>query len=329
MNAWSKDSHHWVCLLFPTVCLLTACLLGACHRSGTSPTSGGRSYEVLVTGPDSRAVHAVAEALRSIPMPGLPQEEQAFDVSVLVKPELEQGTRYARNIILVSTDSTHLKATRTLYQQNVYAHPQTIIHIDAPSVARLQTDLPSCIQSVSDQLTRAEINHAIVNLRAHHNREAEQLVADSFGCRLWIPEDLTKTTRGKDFLWFSNQSASGMQNICVYRYAADSLLRQQLLTVRDSIMRIYVTGEADSTFMKTVRESVTFRVKGEHDITQLGARGLWEMEGVAMGGPFVSLALKQGDSVLCVEGFVYAPEMKKRNLVRRLEASLYTVKCKK
>lgn len=324
MNAWSKHRYRLLCLLF-----LAACILSACHRSDVIPTSGGRSYEVLVTGADAAAVNAVAEALRSIPMPGLPQDEPAFDVSVLVKPQLDQGTRYARNIILVSADSTHLQQTRILYEQNVYAHPQTIIHIDAPSVARLQADLPSGIQSISDQLTRAEMSNAIVNLRTHHNKKAEQLIADSFGCRLWVPEDLTKVKQGDHFMWFSNQSARGMQNICIYRFAADSLRRQQLLSVRDSIMRLYITGETDSTFMKTISESVEFRVKSNDGITQLGARGLWEMEGVAMGGPFVSLALLQGDSILCVEGFVYAPEMKKRNLIRRLEASLYTVKCKK
>jgi hypothetical protein len=45
-----------------------------------------------------------------------------------------------------------------------------------------------------------------------------------------------------------------------------------------------------------------------------------------MGGPFVSLSMPQGDSTLVVEAFVYAPEMKKRSLVRRLEASLHTLK---
>jgi len=50
------------------------------------------------------------------------------------------------------------------------------------------------------------------------------------------------------------------------------------------------------------------------------------MEGDNMGGPFVSMARSMADSVLCIEGFVYAPEMNKRNLIRRLEAALYTLK---
>ena len=47
-----------------------------------------------------------------------------------------------------------------------------------------------------------------------------------------------------------------------------------------------------------------------------------------MGGPFVSHAQldPSGQRVLVVEGFVYAPESNKANLIRRLEAALYTLR---
>ena len=51
------------------------------------------------------------------------------------------------------------------------------------------------------------------------------------------------------------------------------------------------------------------------------------MEGDAMGGPFVSHAVI--DSVrgrtLVAETFVYAPGEKKRNIMKRMEAVLYTL----
>ena len=60
-------------------------------------------------------------------------------------------------------------------------------------------------------------------------------------------------------------------------------------------------------------------------------RGLWEMEGDAMGGPFVSHSIVDSSRrrIIVAEGFVYAPGMKKRNLLRQLEASLYTLKLSK
>jgi hypothetical protein len=56
-------------------------------------------------------------------------------------------------------------------------------------------------------------------------------------------------------------------------------------------------------------------------------RGLWEMQGDMMGGPFVSHARldEKNNRVVVVEGFVFAPETNKRNYIRRIEAALYTL----
>ena len=78
--------------------------------------------------------------------------------------------------------------------------------------------------------------------------------------------------------------------------------------------------------MKTVPTSLIQSHAEGRDII----RGLWEMEGDAMGGPFVAHCWK--DSVtgktMTALAFVYAPEMKKRNKIKQLEAVLYTMKVK-
>ena len=57
-------------------------------------------------------------------------------------------------------------------------------------------------------------------------------------------------------------------------------------------------------------------------------RGLWKMVGDLMGGPFVSIARvdEANGRIVVAEGFVYAPETKKRNFIRKLEAALYTLR---
>ena len=56
-------------------------------------------------------------------------------------------------------------------------------------------------------------------------------------------------------------------------------------------------------------------------------RGLWEMENDMMGGPFVSYS--QVDTakniVVVTEGFIYAPEKRKRDYIREMEAALQTL----
>ena len=56
-------------------------------------------------------------------------------------------------------------------------------------------------------------------------------------------------------------------------------------------------------------------------------RGLWEMTTDMMGGPFVSQAFVNENTgrVIFIDVYVYAPEKKKRSLIRNLEASFYTI----
>ena len=314
--------------------VVVALLMSGCGRSGL-PTSGGRSYEVLVTGSEQEAVDSTARLLRSIETEGLPQRESSFGVSSIVADGLSQGTRYARNIVLVTITTTHhptpnthhpSPATQLLIQRDVYAHPQTIVRLEAPSVAQLLKDLPALRQTIGDELLRAEMNNAIANLREHHNPTALSLTDSLFGCRLWVPADLNKVSSGHDFLWFASDGASAMQSVCVYRVPADTLTPIRMLDLRDSVMRANIPCERPGAYMTTLRESVIVRRQPDGGNEVMGMRGLWATEGDSMGGPFVSMSRQVGDSLLCVEAFVYAPSTGKRNMMRRLEACLYTLK---
>ena len=88
----------------------------------------------------------------------------------------------------------------------------------------------------------------------------------------------------------------------------------------DSVLQKNMLGETDEMYMI---------------IPRLGERGLWEMEGDAMGGPYVMKIIRRQkngkisgrkNEIIVVIGFVYAPEMKKRNLIKQLEAVLTTIR---
>lgn len=63
----------------------------------------------------------------------------------------------------------------------------------------------------------------------------------------------------------------------------------------------------------------------------LSERGLWEMKGDAMGGPYVMRRIcpGKGKDEIIIIGFVYAPEMKKKILIKQLEAAISTIKYKR
>ena len=95
-----------------------------------------------------------------------------------------------------------------------------------------------------------------------------------------------------------------------------------------SVMKINIPGSLEGMYVATDTNYVEVKniaVKGEYAFE---ARGLWYMKGDMMGGPFVSHARvdRPNGRVVVVEGFVYAPEKPKRDLMRQLEAVLYTLK---
>ena len=97
---------------------------------------------------------------------------------------------------------------------------------------------------------------------------------------------------------------------------------------RDSVMKANIPGAREGMYMSTDSLMTDVRpisVQGDY---ALEARGLWRIKGDFMGGPFVSHVRldKANQRIIVSEIFIYSPDKMKRNLVRQMEASLYTLK---
>ena len=93
-------------------------------------------------------------------------------------------------------------------------------------------------------------------------------------------------------------------------------------------MKANIPGAREGMYMATdslMTDVRPLNVQGEY---ALEARGLWRMKGDFMGGPYVSHTRldEKNQRIITAEIFVYSPDKMKRNLVRQMEASLYTLK---
>lgn len=286
----------------------------ACRERGSLlPESGGRPFEVTVV----NDVDSIVACAIGGDVVVLPQSEPQFDVSEvrMDKSEAIGGVlRYARSLVVVDINPRQYSGVSIRHERNVYAEPQIIVRVCAPSADALRRELqPSKIAGL---LLRNEMSVAVNRLWRRHNPKMEAEVARMFGISMAIPADMTSMKRGNDFLWISNNSPTAMQNICVY-----------LTGNRDSVMQANIKGETDSMYVATAKGSVVTSDVKFRGRTITERRGLWEMKGDAMGGPFVAhtLRLAHGQTEVTVEAFVYAPGMKKRNLLMQAEAALWTV----
>ena len=290
------------------------------------PHSGGDPYEVLLMTEDAET-RAWLDSILTADVVGLPQSESFCKVSHTHGKALNQTTRYARCIVKVNVGEAYPKL-HIGYEKNVFADPQLLVTVNAPSKEKLKANLSRIGKQLTELIDRFEINAEIAFLKKHSNVQGENAVYKSFGWNIRIPADMTAMKRGHDFLWLSNNASEGMQNVCIYTFPETVLNAKNYLDKRDSVMKKNIPGECPSMYMSTERRyPIVQRIVKEHGVTMLKSQGLWQMEGDAMGGPFVSLAIADTakNRTIVAEGFVYAPEMKKRNRLKQLEAVIYTL----
>lgn len=292
------------------------------------PQSGGSPYEVLLLTDNDTAGQTLTSALETY-IAGLPQREKAFDVTPVHAATPDRTTRYARCMVIARLDGAEGRRTTIRYEKDAYASPQLIVYVCSPTAARLQRDIKSVAAPLTGLINRFETNTCIAALHRRNNAKGAKAVTGVTGWQMLIPEEMQAMKQGKDFVWLSDHATAGARNICVYTYPGTDDSATTLTAKRDSVMKANIPGGSNGTYMRTSHQAPVYhrklRERGR-DITE--ARGLWEMEGDAMGGPFVCRAQKDSrhNRTVVAEAFVYAPEQAKRNILRQLEAALATLR---
>lgn len=312
--------------------LLAACSNG--KKGVFTPTSSGRAYEILVVidqgmweRPAGRALYDVLDT----DVPGLPQSERSFRMMYTAPANYDSTLKLIRNIIIAEVNKDRYTQPKFSYAKDVYAAPQSILTIQAPDEATFEQFVTENKQVIIDFFTHAEMNRQIAVLESKHSDYISTKVKSLFDCDVWLPGNLTSTKEGKNFFWAGTNTATGDQNFVIYSYPytdRNTFTKEYFVHKRDSVMKVNIPGAREGMYMETdslMSDVRPISVQGEY---ALEARGLWRVKGDFMGGPYVSHVRldKVNQRIIVAEIFVYSPEKMKRNLVRQMEASLYTLK---
>lgn len=319
--------------------LLAAIMVCSCGGNGTSKKSGlmkpgstGTPYEVLVvTNPENwqnGSLDALVEVLEN-DVPGLPQSEKAFRVSRVETGNFGRSLKYCRNIIELKLDRT-FTAPKFKFSRDVYSQPQMIMTVQAPDAASIVSYLEENGGTIVDFFTRAEMNREIALLKEKHSLFIQEKVQNLFDCDAWVPQELGKTKTGKDFFWATTDRGERDMSFVVYSFPytdVQTFTADYFFNMRDSVMKANIPGPREGQYMQTARpyvEVTDSELRGRY--AQI-ARGLWEMKDYDMGGPFVSVSRvdEKNQRVIVTEAFVYAPGDEKKNLMRRMEAAVYSL----
>ena len=303
--------RNTITLLFPfclTFLLLTSC--GLTGKNRKKPASTGQPYEIVLEGDtDSIVTRILTEDV-----PSLPQPEPLCKLIQVKKGKTKGSYLLVRTRIIVNITDKDF-AVKLSHDEN--AAPQNIIRINAHSVQQLRERLNGeKLRQIVDEAELKHLAEMISNNPSKQNKEMQEEVKKTFGLDMKIPVSMNASKKAKDFIWISNNASTGMQNLLVMKVKSEErrMKNPNAFHVNvndkaqiDSILRTNMPGETDSMYMT---------------IPVLLERGLWEMKGDAMGGPYVMHRIHN----LYVIGFVYAPEMKKKILIKQLEAAISTIK---
>ena len=324
------------CLL---LLFLASCSTGG--RNGKLPKSTGMPYEVVLEGDtDSIVTKMLTEDVT-----GLPQPEPLCRLIQVKKGKARGNYLLVRTRIVVNIGERDFGeqniGERDFGEQNIgerdfsvtlhhdeNAAPQNIIRITAQSAQQLRERLNGeKLRHIVDEVELKHLADIISGNPSKQNREMQDEIKKMFGIDMKIPAAMNASKKAKDFIWISNNASSGMQNLLVMkvkseeRRAGKGKVKSEERRMKnsnafhvndkaliDSILRTNMPGETDSMYMV---------------IPVLSERGLWEMKGDAMGGPYV---MRRIHNNLYIIAFVYAPEMKKKILIKQLEAAISTIK---
>lgn len=322
--------------------LLLSILLGlsSCSSSVAGGLVGatGRPGEVMLVMDNEYFNGSVGDQIVQLleaPAPALPQDEPMLRLSHVETDAFESFLRLVRNVVIVKIDASQFTEARMKYSYNDWARGQMVVRLNAPSSEALARFLVKNGASFLNLILRHELYRYADLLKGSYSERASHLTDSLFNYKITVPRAIIHSKVGKDFLWMSNGQMRKRQDILVYSYPYQSVKDLELprmIEVRDSVLKANIVGEFEGSYPITAKLPTEYRtVKFAGGPLRSQMRGLWEMHGGAMmGGPFVSQSFydKQSGKVLVVEGFVYNPNNDKLNLIRTMEASLYTFQAK-
>ena len=254
---------------------------------------------------------------------GLPQPEPLCRLIQVKKGKTRGNYLLVRTRIIVNIGERDFSVT---LHHDENAAPQNIIRITAQSAQQLRERLNGeKLRHIVDEVELKHLADIISGNPSKQNREMQDEIKKMFGIDIKIPAAMNASKKAKDFIWISNNASSGMQNLLVMKVKSEERRAEKVKSEErrmknsnafhaddkaliDSILRTNMPGETDSMYMV---------------IPVLSERGLWEMKGDAMGGPYV---MRRIHNNLYIIAFVYAPEMKKKILIKQLEAAISTIK---
>lgn len=296
------------------------------------PESIGQVHSVLVVMNENLWNSAFGDSIRTsfyAPLKGLSLVESRFNIQY-IPPSVFNGTvKYNRTVLVADLDSLELSHIKT----DVYAAPQKVAVIKSSTLEGLISNFKRNESAFVEAFKSIELEEA--QKRFQRSLSTETTLQDKFKLSLSLPSIYKLGKETPSFLWFDRPYKNGSLNIIAYElpkrsFSNPNSFLQDIITKRDSVVKANIPGPdvpGKVTYMRT-EKVIDPSIKGVQfaGFKAVEVRGMWDMANYTMAGPYVSYIINDtiNHRKLVLEGFVFAPNELKRNLLFELEAILKT-----
>jgi len=264
-------------------------------------------------------------------VPAIPQDERLFDLVWMPHEALDQGIKKQRNIIVTKIGPDYKPNVQI--RRSLWAQSQIVVQVMAPTPEAFAEVLAENADKIISQIQQAELERLMNSYKESQEPTVINKLAKDYNVKLTVPKGYTINLEDEDFIWLDFRHRNVIEGVLVYSYPytdTNTFSTDFLIAKRNEILKKYIPGETEGSYPVTETRfpilASEYKLNGNRYTYEL--RGLWHvMEGMAMGGSFVSITQydEARKRIVTVDGFLFAPGEEKRNLLKRLDAILYSL----
>ena len=303
------------------------------NRSNLLPNSSGKASELLITIDKNKWESSIGDSLKKVFIKdeiALPRAEPMFDLVHIPNSAFSKIFEAHRNMIRIKI-SPQVKKNSISMRKNVWSKPQIVFQINAKTDSAFFDIFNRNKDKIVDSILIEENKRYVQSYRKFEAPEIKRQLKAK-GILMQIPKGYTMDVNKKDFIWISHETPMISQAIVIAftEYSDTAQFQKEYLVHNiDSILRKNVPGALKNSYMKTEhRAEMYYKKMLLNNVFTVKLRGLWQVEGDFMGGPFEMLSLPdiKRNRIIYVFAYVYSPKYDKRNYLRQLDAMISTIK---
>ncbi len=331
----NKKTLFHLALILMALVTVTSCKEEK-SKGGKSRSIGNSSEILVVVQNETQWDNDIGKALKNYfgaLQYGLPQDEPVYKLSHVKVSSFNDMFQKHRNIIIVNIDPKAKKAVAE-FSKDLWAKPQRVFKITAPSVSEFVKVFNANKKRMFDEFNAAEHERILTVFRPNNDVKVVEQVIKKFGLKMVIPKGFFVAKSVPGLMWIRKETLSSSQGIIIISVPYTDTLQFSLKSIMsrtDEFLRKYIPGPTEGSWMTTDKKNIPPRATVINDFFTdyaVEVRGLWRVEHDFMGGPFESITFVdwRKNQIVTMFAYVYNPNKKKRDLLKQLEAMMYSAR---